>query len=96
MQIRISIRGRQYTVSGDSSSDDIQAVAAELDQRLEEVAARTRAFDEYTIALLTALNLASELRRVRHDVVGRLAELEREVESVTALLEAALPAESGE
>ena len=91
MQVRITIRGRQYTVSGGDSSEDIQAVAQDLDVRLEEVAARTRAFDEYTIALLTALNLASEIRRLRQEVVEKLAEFDREAASVAAILESALP-----
>lgn len=91
MQVSITIRGRQYTVRGDDSAEDVEAVARDLDQRLEEVATRTRSFDEYTIALLTALNLASELRRLRREVVGRLGELDREAASVAAVLEAALP-----
>lgn len=91
MQVTITIRGRQYTVRGDDSAEDVEAVARDLDQRLEEVASRTRSFDEYTIALLTALNLASELRRLRREVVGRLGELDREAASVAAVLEAALP-----
>ena len=91
MQVTITIRGRQYTVRGDDSAEDVEAVARDLDQRLEEVASRTRSFDEYTIALLTALNLASELRRLRREVVGRLGDLDRDAASVAAVLEAALP-----
>lgn len=93
MQVSITIRGRQYTVRGDDPADDVEAVARDLDQRLEEVASRTRSFDEYTIALLTALNLASELRRLRREMVGRLDELDRDAASVAAVLEAALPAD---
>lgn len=95
MQVSITIRGRQYTVRGDDSAEDVEAVARDLDQRLEEVASRTRSFDEYTIALLTALNLASELRRLRREVVGRLDEIDRDAASVAAVLEAALPADDG-
>ena len=91
MQVRITIRGRQYTVRGDESSDDIEAVAADLDARLSEVASRTRAFDEYTVALLTALNLASELHSLRRQVAGRLDEIDREAASVAAILEASVP-----
>ena len=61
MQVSITIRGRQYTVRGDDSPEDVEAVARDLDNRLEEVAGRTRSFDEYTIAMMTALNLASRL-----------------------------------
>lgn len=91
MQVTVTIRGRQYTVRGDESTDDVEAVARDLDQRLEEVAGRTRTFDEYTVALLTALNLASELRRLRKMVIGRLDELDRDAASLGAMLEATLP-----
>ena len=91
MQVTVTIRGRQYTVRGDESTDDVEAVARDLDLRLEEVAGRTRTFDEYTVALLTALNLASELRRLRKMVIGRLDELDRDAASLGAMLEATLP-----
>lgn len=93
MQVRITIRGRQYTVRGDDSEEDVRSVAAELDTRLAEVASRTRSFDEYTIALLTALSLTGELRRLRGSTSERLGELDREAASLAAMLEAALPVE---
>lgn len=94
MQVKITIRGRQYTVRGDESSDDIQRLAAELDARMTEVASRTRSFDEYTIAMLTALNLASELQQLRRQVAHRLRDFDRDIASVTAMLEAMLPEEN--
>ena len=94
MQVRITIRDRQYTVRGDSSSVGIEAVAADLDARLEEVASRTRAFDEYTVALLTALNLASELHSLRRQMADRLDDLDKEAASIGAIIEAAIPVEA--
>jgi cell division protein ZapA len=96
MQVRITIRGRQYTVRGDDNEEEVQQVARELDARLSEVASRTRSFDEYTIALLTALNLASELHRMRKQMQGRLGEIDREAASLAAMLESMLPVEGDE
>ncbi len=93
MQVRITIRGRQYTVRGDDAGEDIQVIAQELDRRLAEVAGRTRSFDEYTVAVLTALNLISENRRLRQSVVRRLDELDREAAATVAMLDASLPSE---
>lgn len=90
MNVQITIRGRQYTVRSDEDGGDIRDVAAELDARLSEVASRTRSFDEYTVALLTALNLASEVHRLRRQVAGRLDDLDREAASIAAMLEASL------
>ena len=89
--MRITIRGRQYTVRSDESEVDIEAVAADLDARMGEVASRMRSVDEYTVAMLTALNLASDLRRLRQRVATRLEELDRDAASVAALLESCLP-----
>lgn len=93
MHVQITIRGRQYTVRGDENGQDVREAAAEVDARLAEVAGRTRTPDEYTIALLTALNLASELRQVRSQLAQRLDDLDREVASIMALVESALPRE---
>ena len=64
---------------------------ADLDARMTEVANQTRSFDEYTIAMLTALNLASELQQLRQHVASRLGEFDRDIASITAMLEAVLP-----
>ncbi len=94
MQVRITIRGREYTVRGDDNSDDLQQLAADLDRRMTETAERTRSFDEYTIAMLTALNIASELQQLKTQVAERLDELDRDAASVAAMIEAALPDEA--
>ncbi len=93
MNVQITIRGRQYTVRSDESGQDIREVAADVDARLSEVAGRTRTPDEYTIALLTAMNLASENRQLRARLAERLDELDREVASISALVESVLPRE---
>lgn len=95
MQVQITIRGRSYTVRSDENGEDIRNIASELDTRLSDVAGRTRAFDEYTIAVLTALNLTSELRRLRQQLALRLDDLDREVAGVIAMVEATLPREEG-
>ena len=91
MQVRITIRGREYTVRGDDNGNDLQVLAADLDRRMTETAERTRSFDEYTIAMLTALNIASELQQLKAQVADRLDELDRDAASVAAMIEAALP-----
>ena len=96
MQVRITIRGREYTVRGDDNAGEMEALAVDLDRRMSEMAERTRSFDEYTIAMMTALNLASELQQLKSQVAGRLDELDRDAASVAAMIEAALPVEDGE
>jgi cell division protein ZapA (FtsZ GTPase activity inhibitor) len=96
MQVRITIRGREYTVRGDENEEDIQALAADLDRRMAETAERTRSFDEYSVAMLTALNIASELAAMKREVAHRLDDIDRDCASLGAMIEAALPPEPGE
>jgi cell division protein ZapA len=96
MQVRITIRGREYTVRGDENEEDIQALAADLDRRMAETAERTRSFDEYSVAMLTALNIASELAALKREVAHRLDDIDRDCASLGAMIEAALPQEAGE
>ena len=72
-------------------SDTIKSVAQDLDKRMNDLARQLRTSDDYTVAVMTALNLASELEQVRQEMASRLDELDREAATVVAALEAALP-----
>lgn len=89
MQKQITILGRSYTLRADEG-DDIENAAAEVDRRMRTLASRAPAFDNYTVALLTALNLASELRALKLRFRDRLAALDHEAAAVEAVLEAAV------
>jgi len=96
VQVKITIRGRQYTVRSEENGEDVQRLAQDINRRMEEVAAHTHSFDEYTIALLTALNLASELQQLRRQVARRIDDFDRDMASISAILEAFIPeGESG-
>ena len=89
MQKQITILGKSYTLRADEG-DDIEHAAAEVDRRMRTMAGRSPAFDNYTVALLTALNLASELRSIKSRLRQRLGELDHEAAAVEAVLEAAV------
>ena len=95
MKVQISIGGRKYTLRSDED-EDLPAIAAYVDRKMAEIGGRGARIDEYTLALLTALNIASEFDRFRREVDGELASLDRDLASTTVLLEAALPDESVE
>jgi cell division protein ZapA (FtsZ GTPase activity inhibitor) len=94
MKVQITIRGRRYTVRSDEDEIDLPAVAAYVDGRMSEVADRTGTRDDYTIAMLAALNIAEDFERFRRQVDDELAELDREVVSTMVLLDAVLPTDS--
>ena len=89
MNHQISIRGRQYTLRSDDSGEDLQAIARYVDSKMGDMSRGT--LDDYTVALLTAMNIASEYQRFRAGVLDRLDALDREAAGVSAILDAALP-----
>ena len=61
--VAIRILGRDYRLRGEGNADHIQAVASYVDEMLREIQRSTP--DTQEAAILTALNLASELLRAR-------------------------------
>jgi cell division protein ZapA (FtsZ GTPase activity inhibitor) len=88
MKVHISIRGRTYTLRTDED-EDLQAIARYVDRKMGEIASRSQRMDDYTVAMLAALNIASELERFRKQVGTELASLDRELASALMLLESA-------
>lgn len=88
MKVHISIRGRTYTLRTDED-EDLPAIARYVDRKMGEIASRSPRMDDYTVAMLTALNIASELERFRKEVDAELASLDRELASAMVLLETA-------
>ena len=91
MKVQITIRGRRYTVRSDDGDIDLEAVARTVDARMAEVAAGTPAADDYTMAMLAALNIASDFERFKRQVDADLADLDKDLASTLVVLDAALP-----
>ena len=91
MNVQISIRGRQFNVRTTDDGSSIRRMAADLDQRLGDQASRARSYDEHSVAVITALNLMSELHLVRQQLADKVENVERELESIIAMLESLLP-----
>jgi len=91
MKTRITIRGQQYTVRSDEQDIDLHEIASYVDAKMAEVAGRTTTFDNYTVAMLAALNIASDFERFRIQVDRELAELDRDLASASLVMESALP-----
>ncbi len=94
MQKQITILGRSYTLRADDG-EELEAAAAEVDRRMKQLLARSPGVEPYTVAMLTALNLASELRGVRRSVRDRLDAMEREAAAIETVLAAAVAEEPG-
>ncbi len=88
MEFQITIRGRRYTLRSDGD-DDLEGVARYVDSKMAELGQSS--FDDYTIALMTALNIASEYRQFRKKVAHRLGDISNELTSIGDVVDAALP-----
>ena len=91
MKVQITIRGRTYTVRSDEEGEDLPAIARYVDQKMAEIADRSPRLDEYTVAMLAAMNIASEFDRFRRDVDQELAGIDHDLASTSVGLEAAAP-----
>ena len=88
--VQIIIRGRQFNVRT-TDGDSIQRRAKELDRRLTEQYERSRSFDEHSILMITALNILNELNLLKQQHSEQLHELDKDLESTIALIDALLP-----
>ena len=89
MSVQIQIRGRTYTLRSDESEEDLMAVAHYLDSKMDSLSRAS--FDEYTVAILAALNIASEFYRFRKTVSEELGLIDKEAASISAIVDAAIP-----
>ena len=88
--VQIIIRGRQFNVKT-TDGESIQRRAKELDRRLTEQYERSRSFDEHSILMITALNVLNELHLMKQQYGEQLQDLDKELESTIALIDALLP-----
>ena len=91
MKTQITIRGQRYTVRSDEDDVDLHEIARYVDARMSELSDRSATFDNYTVAMLAALNIASDFERFRREVDAELAKVDRDLASTAVLIEAALP-----
>jgi len=94
MAVTITLKGRHYTVRSDEPEEEVIRLARWLDDRVAEMARRTPGVDGETVALLAALNVASEYARFRRKVVEDLGGLDHDLAAVSAILEVTLPGDA--
>jgi len=91
--VSVRIRGQEFRIRSDDDEESLQRVAGYLDDTMKTVERRTGTVDSLDVALLTALNLARELVRIREGQAlvqaaippGRLSSLTDRVEAALAL-----------
>jgi cell division protein ZapA len=63
--VSVQIMGQNLVVASDKDADWVRAVARTVDEQGRAIRARARAITTVELAILTALNFADELERLR-------------------------------
>lgn len=79
-KLEVDIYGTKHTVRGEGSPEYIRGLAHEVDRKMRLLAERLPRISAEQLAILTALNLADELAKLREEqealleVVGEIKE----------------------
>ncbi len=66
-KIIVEIFGEKHVVRGDRPPEYIQALAGEVDKKMRLLAQRLPRLSHHQVAVLTALNFADELAKLREE-----------------------------
>lgn len=64
-KVQVEIFGQTYSLKGGTDSAYVRELAAFIDFRMREIQKGTGTADGYRLAILTALNIADELHRLK-------------------------------
>ena len=87
-KVQINIQGRSFTIRTSDDGEQLRRIASELNERLNSQSSRARHFDDYSVAIITALNIMSELDELRQKQVTQLADIDQTLVSIAAAVEA--------
>lgn len=80
--LKISILGKNYLINTDENQEDVFAAAGLVDSMIREQASKVAAGDECKVAVIIALQLATDLTKA----LNRLSGLENKVEQLNDLI----------
>jgi cell division protein ZapA len=90
MAYQVEIFGQTYALRSDADEEHVKSVAGLVDSKMREVASGSRSVSTLQIAVLAALDLASEcmraeaeVRRLTLAVEGRVEAMARQIASTT-------------
>ena len=66
--IRVKIYDREYALRTTGDPERLQALSANLDRRMREIADSTGAVDTLKVAVLAALSMADDAQRAREEM----------------------------
>lgn len=67
VRVQVDIFGDQYTVKGQDSEAHVRMVAQYVDKKIRNIAGRNPRLSSAKLAVLTAMNIADELKKMQDD-----------------------------
>ena len=94
--VAVRLRGQEFHIRSDEDEQSLQRVAGFLDQTMAAVEAQTGTVDSLDVSLLTGLNLARQIVKLREGrpPAGAVALDPKRLRSLIELAESALELES--
>jgi cell division protein ZapA len=83
--VQVEIFGQTYSIKGMTDRARIRELAAFVDGRMKDVQRGTGTADVYRMAILTALNIADELYRLRNQQEALQQSAERTIDRIIEL-----------
>jgi cell division protein ZapA len=89
--VEVEILGYRLEVASDESEEHLREVAAYVDRRMQQLADRRAATPSLNLALVTALNIASDWRKLQRQQEDFCQTVNRTAQRVSAKLSAVNP-----
>jgi len=67
-QVNVKIFGQEFTIKGEDSPEYVLSLAEFVDKKMREVASASSVITSHKVTILTAINIADELFRLRKDL----------------------------
>ncbi len=83
----IRILGQKYTIRVDASEDEMQELASFVDTKIKEVLDKAPGITPLNAAILAALNIAGEFRKLRKEQQEVAVRLTEKTQALSSLFE---------
>ncbi len=88
--VEVHILGQKYVIKGDDSPEYIEQLSAFLDKKLKEVHSHSPNITPLKAAILTALNIADELHKIKSEyslVTQNIKKMEDKTDTIIRLFD---------
>ncbi len=78
VKVTVNIYGQEYTIKGQESEEYIKKLAGIVDKKMQDIGSKNSHIPSIKVAVLAALNMADELKKIKHEYEWLLQLIEEE------------------